>query len=82
MYIGIAEDDPDQSALIALWLEGAGHTVLAFGSVADTVAAMKKERFELLVFDWMLPDGTGADLLKWTRDNLARLCHFAAVFGS
>jgi len=70
MYIGIAEDDPDQAALIALWLEGAGHATRAFGSVADTLDALKKERFELLVFDWMLPDGTGAELLKWTRDNL------------
>ncbi len=70
MYIGIAEDDPEQAALIALWLDGAGHTARICGSVQDTVDAMKKERFELLVFDWMLPDGTGADLLKWTRDNL------------
>jgi len=70
MYIGIAEDDHDQAALIALWLEGAGHATRAFGSVTDTVDALKKERFELLLFDWMLPDGTGADLLKWTRDNL------------
>ena len=70
MYIGIAEDDPDQAALIALWLEGAGHATRAFGSVAGTIDALKKDRFELLLFDWMLPDGTGADLLKWTRDNL------------
>lgn len=70
MHIGIAEDDADQSALITLWLEGSGHTVRASGSVADTIEALKKERFELLVFDWMLPDGTGADLLKWTRDNV------------
>ena len=70
MYIGIAEDDPDQAALISLWLEGAGHATSAFGSVAATLDALEKERFELLVFDWMLPDGTGADLLKWTRDSL------------
>jgi DNA-binding response OmpR family regulator len=70
MHIGIAEDDPDQSALLALWLESAGHTVQVHDSVASTVEALKKDRFELLVFDWMLPDGTGAELLAWTRDHL------------
>jgi DNA-binding response OmpR family regulator len=70
MHIGIAEDDPDQVALIALWLEGAGHTTEAFASVAGTLHALGRQRFELLVFDWMLPDGTGAELLAWTRQNL------------
>jgi len=70
MHIGIAEDDPDQAALISLWLEGAGHGVRAFGTAATYIDALKKERFDLLLIDWMLPDGTGADLLQWTRNNL------------
>lgn len=70
MHIGIAEDDPDQAALIGLWLEGAGHSVRAFGTTAAYIDALKKERFDLLLIDWMLPDGTGADLLQWARGNL------------
>jgi two-component system, OmpR family, response regulator RegX3 len=70
MHIGIAEDDPDQVALVSLWLEGAGHGVRAFGTAADYLEALKKERFDLLLIDWMLPDGTGADLLAWVRANL------------
>ena len=70
MHIGIAEDDPDQLALISLWLEGAEHSVRGFCTAADYLDALKKEHFDLLLIDWMLPDGTGADLLPWVRGNL------------
>jgi len=70
MHIGIAEDDPDQAALISLWLEDAGHSARVFGTASSYIEALKKERFDLLLIDWMLPDGTGADLLQWARGNL------------
>jgi two-component system response regulator RegX3 len=72
MHIGIAEDDPDQLDLLRLWLEGPGHghSVRGFGTTAEYIAALKKERFDLLMIDWVLPDGTGADLLAWVRGNL------------
>jgi len=70
MHIGIVEDDPDQQALVQLLLQTAGHSAAVFGSVAEALAGLKKERVELLVVDWMLPDGTGADLLHWVRGNL------------
>jgi two-component system, OmpR family, response regulator RegX3 len=70
MHIAIAEDDPDQADLVALWLEGADHTARVFGTAAATLDALKKERFDLLVVDWMLPDGTGADIIRWARANL------------
>jgi DNA-binding response OmpR family regulator len=70
MHIGIAEDDPDQQDLLRLWLEQAHHTVAAYGTVAQYIEALKKERFDMLLIDWMLPDGTGADLLQWARGNL------------
>jgi len=70
MHISIAEDDPDQQALLQLLMQSAGHSVSVFGSVAESIEALKKERFELLVVDWMLPDGTGEELLHWVRDNL------------
>jgi DNA-binding response OmpR family regulator len=38
--------------------------------VAGFINLLKRERFELLVIDWMLPDGTGADVLQWARSNL------------
>jgi two-component system response regulator RegX3 len=70
MHIGIAEDDPDQVALLQLWLEGSQHSVRSFGTAATYIEALKKERFDLLLIDWMLPDGTGAELIQWARSNL------------
>jgi DNA-binding response OmpR family regulator len=70
MHIGIAEDDPDQAALLSLWLEGAGHTPKVYGTAADYLDALKRDRFDLLLIDWMLPDGTGAELIDWVRAQL------------
>jgi len=70
MHISIAEDDPDQAALIRLWMEGAAHGVQVFGTAAAYIEGLKRQRFDLLLIDWMLPDGTGADLLRWVRANL------------
>jgi DNA-binding response OmpR family regulator len=70
MHIGIAEDDPDQQDLLRVWLESAQHSVAAYGTVAHYIEALKRERFDMLLIDWMLPDGTGADLLQWARGNL------------
>jgi two-component system, OmpR family, response regulator RegX3 len=70
MHIGIAEDDPDQAALTSLWMEGAGHSVQVFGTATAYIEGLKKRRFELLLIDWMLPDGIGTDLLGWIRANL------------
>ncbi|MCF8167658.1 MAG: response regulator transcription factor [Rhodoferax sp.] len=70
MHIGVLEDDSDQLALISLWLETAHHSCRGFGTTADFLEGIKKERFDLLLLDWMLPDGTGADVLQWIRSNL------------
>jgi two-component system, OmpR family, response regulator RegX3 len=70
MHIAIAEDDEEQAALLALWLSEAQHTCKAYVSVASYIDALKAERFDLLLIDWMLPDGTGADTINWVRQNL------------
>jgi two-component system, OmpR family, response regulator RegX3 len=70
MHIAILEDDAEQRELMALWLEGVQHTSRGFGTRADCIEALKQERFDLLLLDWMLPDGNGADVLHWVRQNL------------
>jgi DNA-binding response OmpR family regulator len=70
MHIGIAEDDGDQLAALELWLADGEHTTKGFATAAGFLEALKRERFDLLLVDWMLPDGTGHDLLTWVRGNL------------
>lgn len=70
MHIGIAEDDPDQADLLVFWLAGGQHTCRVFPSAAGFLDGLKKESFDLLLIDWMLPDGNGGELLVWVRANL------------
>ena len=70
MHIGIAEDDADQLNLMRLWLTDGGHTSKGFEAAAGFIDALGRERFDLLLVDWMLPDGTGAELIEWVRQTL------------
>lgn len=70
MHIGVLEDDKDQLALIELWLASAQHSSKSFGTVADILEGLKTEHFDGLLLDWMLPDGSGAEVIQWVRRNL------------
>lgn len=70
MRVGLVEDDEDQRALLEQWLGDAGHATRSVGTVADAIAGFAASDIELFLIDWMLPDGTGADLLRWARADL------------
>lgn len=70
MHIALVEDDSDQRDLMELWLGSGQHTSHGFGTAAEFIDGLKKERFDLLLIDWILPDGTGGDVLQWVRQNL------------
>jgi two-component system response regulator RegX3 len=70
MHIAMLEDDVDQRALLDLLLSGGQHTSRGFGMMEAFIEGISKERFDLLLIDWMLPDGTGASVLPWVRQNL------------
>lgn len=70
MHIGCAEDDREQSDYLSLLLGSAGHSVDSTPTAAGFIDALKKTRYDLLLVDWVLPDGTGADILSWVRQNL------------
>ncbi len=70
MHIALLEDDDSQLALLKLWLGKAEHTVRGFSLASDFLEALKKERFDLLLMDWMLPDSDGSNMLPWIRENL------------
>lgn len=70
MHIGILEDDTDQQALLGLWLAVAKHSFTVFGTVALMLEGLKREHFDALLLDWMLPDGSGIEVLQWVRNNM------------
>ena len=70
MRIGVLEDDSSQAELYKLWFSTARHECTVFGTIADFLAGIGKARFDLLLVDWMLPDGTGDKALQGARETL------------
>jgi len=65
--IALLEDDPDQAALVKLWLADAGHEVTHFATGDALLAELRHGRFDLAVLDWLVPGLTGIEVLKRMR---------------
>jgi len=63
MKIALLEDDAAFAANIVDWLEQAGHSVTRFRTGRECVRALTDARYDLCLFDWMLPDMSGPDVM-------------------
>lgn len=63
----IVEDEPGIEALVAYALSQAGFVVKSAPSVSEACVALGQGLPELVVLDWMLPDGSGVELLRRIR---------------
>jgi two-component system response regulator RegX3 len=70
MRIGILEDDRAQQQLYQLWFDSTQHSCQCFDSAAGFIAALQQDRFDLLLIDWMLPESSGEEVLRWVRSHL------------
>ena len=59
----IAEDDKDISSMIAEYLEESGYTADIADSAEDAVRLFGENKYCLLLFDIMLPDRSGIELV-------------------
>ncbi len=64
MRILVVEDEPRLGALLARGLQEEGHAIDLVTTVAQARARQAAVRFDLVVLDWMLPDGDGLTLLE------------------
>src|SRR5688500_13715151 len=62
MRILVADDHLEARQLLTRNLELAAHGVKAVGSCSEVEDALAAARFDVLVLDVMLPDGSGVDL--------------------
>ncbi|MGH1470886.1 MAG: response regulator transcription factor [Cellvibrionaceae bacterium] len=69
MKIALLEDDSAQSDLVCLWLGEKKHDVHAFPTGAELLSALAKDSFDLMIFDWHLPDTTGIEVLEVVRQQ-------------
>src|SRR4051794_10709809 len=60
----LVEDHPNTAQALKMYLETRGYVVTVAGDVASALEVAANSRFDLLICDLSLPDGTGWDLLK------------------
>lgn len=70
MSVLLVEDDPDTARLNRRALEAAGMTVRHAGDVDSALREVRDTRFDVVVSDQMLPDGTGTGLAEWLSASL------------
>lgn len=74
----VVEDEIEIRDLIVLHLKRAGYSVDAVGSAEEAAKQLEKQKYELVVLDWMLPGASGLEIAKKIRaksdrDDLAIL---------
>jgi DNA-binding response OmpR family regulator len=69
LVVGLLEDDQDMSALVGQWLEDAGYTVRLYRNATEYRRRQGGEAVDLLLLDWMLPDGSGIEVIEAIRSS-------------
>ncbi len=72
----IVEDEAVTRTALVVLLEGQGASVIAVGSVKDGRGALKNLLPDILISNFRLPDGTGAEVLHELRRLDAELGRF------
>lgn len=70
MQIALLEDDPDQSVMMKEWLLHNDHQCACFDSGREFIKTVKWNTYDILILDWLVPDMSGLEVLKWVRENL------------
>jgi CheY-like chemotaxis protein len=64
MHILLVEDHVDTLFVMKRLLESCGHTITTANSVATALSAADANKFNCVISDLGLPDGSGLDLMK------------------
>jgi DNA-binding response OmpR family regulator len=70
MKIAYLEDDAKAAESVSAWLREVGHEVAWFDSGMECARAVGSERFDACLFDWVVPDLSGPDVLARLRIKL------------
>lgn len=67
----LVDDSRDLNAIFESLLQSYGLNVMTALNVADAqkILEQKQDRIDLILSDMVMPNGTGMDLLKWSRDK-------------
>jgi len=70
MKIAILDDDQTIIEFVSRTLTEAGHSCQLFLESRLLLEQLRKQTFDLLVLDWVLPGISGEEVLEWVRANL------------
>jgi len=65
----LLDDEIELRMLVAERLGMEGYIVAEAGLVNDALSMIKSSKFDLLLLDVKLPDGTGIDVLRYMKDS-------------
>jgi DNA-binding response OmpR family regulator len=65
----IVEDDYDLRTAMSIGLRMEGYSVQGAGSVSEAQDFLQHEKVDLVMTDWYLPDGTGAQICMVARQT-------------
>jgi two-component system response regulator PilR (NtrC family) len=65
----VVDDEPDIRELLTITLERMGLGVEAVGSTSEARKSLGGARFDLVLTDMKLPDGSGLELLEWIQGH-------------
>ena len=74
LLVVVAEDNDDMRELLVLALGGAGFVAHGVASLADARVLLADVHPDVLVADYSLPDGTGAEVLSLCHRGEATVC--------
>jgi DNA-binding response OmpR family regulator len=60
----VVEDDPQLADLLGRVFRDTGHDAIVSGTIEAAERAIAANAFDIVVLDWMLPDGEGLDLCE------------------
>ncbi|HOC18220.1 MAG TPA: PAS domain S-box protein [Vicinamibacterales bacterium] len=69
LWVLVVEDHADSAEMMALLLESMGHDAVVAPTAGEALAAVERQRFDLLISDIGLPDASGYDLMRQLAAN-------------
>lgn len=69
----VVEDDVTFSRIIHVFLSKHGHEVDVCHKMKDGIMSLSASAYDMMLLDYRLPDGTGMDVLSWSKKHLEKL---------
>ncbi|MDH5407132.1 MAG: response regulator transcription factor [Gammaproteobacteria bacterium] len=69
MRIALVDDDHHLAELVKIWLEEAGHETAYFSSGVEFTRMLRRESYDLVLLDWIMPEMDGEGVLRWMQEQ-------------